>query len=227
MVGTIHLYEEAAPRLRSILEALAPEVITVEISRFSIEFRRDSKRIWSEKFHLVLSRLNIKWPLPPVLELLRRQLSTPYEWTTAEKYGVQHGIRVIPVDTSTLSRKELPSWERYLLTVKNFRLLLEDSSLVDLEREHFGPIKREARALLSGVKKQNIPDSIHPLSWLSDPFWQKREETLARRIARICNICERVVHIGGWMHCVAGSPWSTLVDILKRNGIEVEVRYAF
>ncbi len=227
MVGTIHLYEEAREKLRSILEELRPAIITVEISRFSIEFRENSRRIWTERFNLALSRIGVKQPLPPVLELLRRQISMPYEWTVSEEYGGRYGVRVVPIDTSALSRRELPSWERQFLNENNLWTLLKSSDLEDLEEGHFGPLKMQAITLMKDGMRHDTPAPIHPLSWLGDPFWQERERVLSKRLARIASICHRVVHVGGWMHCVEDSPWPTLVDLLKGTGMEVEVKCAF
>ena len=225
IVGTIHLYEEARPRLRAILDELAPRVVTVEISRFSIEFRQRHLRIWEERFNLAVMRLGLLGQASTVLELLKRQISMPYEWQVAYDFGRETGARVIPIDLSELSKTELPLWEKELLSeesIKNAFLASKERSI----QGHFDAIKRKASSLLRGDGHQ-IPEPLHPLAWLGDPYWEKRERMLFQRIMRILRVTDSLVHISGWMHCVTGSPWRTLADYLMDAGRGVRVVAAF
>ncbi|MGQ9500402.1 MAG: hypothetical protein ACUVQ6_08750, partial [Dissulfurimicrobium sp.] len=66
------------------------------------------------------------------------------------------------------------------------------------------------------IARQNfIPDTIHPLRWLRDESWAKREKLLATRIRRILKTKRKTVYIGGWMHIVMGSPYKTLAERLS------------
>ncbi|OCC16567.1 hypothetical protein DBT_0385 [Dissulfuribacter thermophilus] len=224
LIGTIHLFEESEEKLHSLLEELSPKVITVEISSFSVEFRRQRQDIWAKKLEKALSDLPKELLDCPKLELLRRQINTPYEWRVALEYSSQKGVRLLPIDVGDLSRYELPTWEHELLSRKNIEYISKNIDLKSVT-EHFARLKREAEHLLE--QKNSYPMALHPLSWLKDPFWTQREIKLARRLFRVLRVCKEVVHISGWMHLVEGSPWKTLIDHLREGGARIEVKMAF
>ena len=225
MVGTIHLYEEARPTLKAILNELNPRVLTVEISRFSIDFRQRHHLAWKERLERAIQHLGLSIRDCHVLELLKRQISMPYEWQVAKSFAVERGVRVVPIDISELSKMELPLWEEELLSEKNIKCIVLNSRDETLDR-HFNRIRCEAASLLKGIQPMRS-ERIHPLTWLGDPFWQRREKILFRRLMRIVRLAGGVVHVSGWMHCVAGSPWQTLTDHIIAKGQEVTVIPAF
>lgn len=224
LIGTIHLFEESEEKLHSLLEELSPEVITVEISSFSVQFRRQRQDIWAKKLEKALGDLPKELLDSPTLELLRRQINTPYEWRVALEYSSQKTVRVLPIDVGDLSRDELPTWEHELLSRENIKYVSKNRDLKSVA-EHFSRLKKEANRLLE--KKNSYPVALHPLSWLKDPFWAQREVKLARRLFRVLRVCKEVVHISGWMHLIEGSPWKTLIDYLKEGGARIDVKMAF
>ena len=215
LVGTVHLAREDAPRLLRILDDAAPVLVTVEISRFSVEFRRRRERAWLSQAARALRAV------PPGsrghgrIRLLIRQIRMPWEWKAALSWAESRGARVIPVDTGALSRTELPRWEKELLTRENLRAL---SRLPDLDlKAHLEEERARARLAVSG--------RVRPArALLSDPFWTRRERLLSRRLIRLRGCWNRMVHIGGWMHLVPEAP--TLRHGLECAGARPEVRLA-
>ncbi len=208
IVGTIHLDIASAPVLGRLLERLDPCAITVEISRFSVEFRSSMEERWQERLRRILDAV------PEArnhyrVELLRRQLSMPFEWTVSSSYASVRGIRCMAVDSGALAREELPSWMDTLLTEDNVRAL---ASLPVVEMDdYFARHRREALETLSG--QRNVV-TFPPAS----KFWGRRENILRKRVDRIRKKFKRTVHVGGWTHAVpfgGGTLASRLMPDLK------------
>ena len=200
------------------LDSFAPDLISVEISPFSVYYRTRHMTKWLRRFREVVSELPARKQRHGRLRLLRRQLLLPYEWTAARDFAEDHGIRALAIDSGRLARLELSEWENGLLSRENLTALA-DSPDINIE-EHFITCRKHALSLIEQPNRHH--PSIHPLSWLEEPEWAERERLLARRLMRLLKIRRRVVHIGGWMHLVAGSPWKTVNDYLARAGINVK-----
>jgi len=224
LIGTIHLYEESLPVLYNELKACAPNAVTVEISRFSVDFRKRREDRWKSILERRISVLPHEKRSNARLSLLKRQIAIPFEWRAATAYGNIHGVPVIPIDVEDLSRKELPAWEQDLLSRENLELITGEDIRSGVE-EHFFRVKKEADNVLSNPSK--IPRPIHPVSWLDDPFWKNREYILFRRLKLVYSLYRRVIHVCGWMHIVRQSPWKTLADLLAEDGIPVRIKRAF
>jgi hypothetical protein len=210
LVGTVHLDPRLRELISELLNILSPSVLTVEMSRFSLDFRKKNEMPWLNKLHRFKKRLPIKDKNHSAIRLLERQLMVSREWTAASIYGEKNNIPVLPVDSSALARKELPTWEDSLIDIKNMKKLAGEPEF-DLS-SYFMDCYRQAEATLAGHKGH--PDPIHPMRWLKDGFWQKRERMLAARIRGVHRVKRPVVHIGGWMHLIHGSPWDTISDHL-------------
>ncbi len=210
LLGTLHLYREAGPALYELLTSLAPEVITVEISRFSLKFRQRAMPVWFTVLARNLGCISPGKREHAGIRLLVRQLRIPYEWTVANRYAANHGIRCIAVDMGDFARIELPAWHQELLSSENLEIIASEPDF-DLQK-HFSARLRFASMFLSG--KKQCCEAAHPLSYLAHDQWQKRENKVSGRIQKIAALCSRTVHICGWTHLVTGSPWPSLSDML-------------
>ena len=211
LVGTVHLDPRLRELIFELLNILSPSVITVEISRFSLDFREKNELPWLNKLRRLKKRLPVNDKDYSAIRLLERQLMISREWMAASSYGEKNNIPVIPVDSSVLARKELPDWKDTLIGFKNIKNLAGEPDF-DLS-SYFMDCYRQAEATLVGHKEYPAP--IHPMRWLKDGLWQKRERVLATRIRRVHRVKRPVVHIGGWMHLIHGSPWDTISDLLS------------
>jgi hypothetical protein len=211
LLGTLHLDRHAAPELVSLLREIGPDVITVEISRFSLSFRHRAMPVWLTVLRRNLHHLSALKRGHSGIRLLIRQLRIPWEWTAASAYAVQADIRCIPVDSGNFARMELPAWHSELLSPKNLRIISSEPPF-DLE-QYFASRRRHAGLIL---RDSTMACRVsHPLSYLEAPCWQYRERVLARRIGKVAGICGRTVHVGGWTHLLTGTRWSSVADMLQ------------
>jgi hypothetical protein len=113
-------------------------------------------------------------------------------------------------------------WKNEVLSRKNL-LKITDEPGFDLDN-HFKECHYQAKIVLK--TPNHLPKPFHYISWLSDRFWEKRENILAYRIRGIRGIgllnpgsysrtSAHHIHICGWMHLIAGAPWKTLADLLS------------
>ncbi|MGQ9745934.1 MAG: hypothetical protein ACUVQV_08205 [Dissulfurimicrobium sp.] len=212
LIGSIHLdvAAECGP-LRVALEKLRPEIIAVEISPFSVFYRLKNQKRWLSLFYKNIAPLAKKERLHSGLKLLKLQIMMPFEWQVARYYGKEKGIPVLAIDSGDIAKNEMPSWENMLLSTENINNIVK-SEPFDLENHFVGHYKTAQDI----IARQNfIPDTIHPLRWLRDESWAKREKLLATRIRRILKTKRKTVYIGGWMHIVMGSPYKTLAERLS------------
>lgn len=210
LIGTIHLDKKAeAQGLHDLLCELCPQVILVEISPFSVAFRRAHQRQWL----CTLWRITKDWPGEKrrhgAIELLRLQLKMPFEWEISRVYGKKHNIPVIPIDSSALAREELPLWQNELLTEYNLNQLVQQPHR-ELETYFAGHYLMAQQILCH--EHERCTQGL--LKWMEDEFWQKREGILARRIKRIAITGQKTVYVGGWMHLITHSPHNTLINQL-------------
>ncbi|MEF3168795.1 MAG: hypothetical protein K6360_05605 [Deltaproteobacteria bacterium] len=210
LVGTVHLQWEARSELSRLLHLLKPAAVTVEISPFSVAYRGQHEARWIALLEDHRRLLPKEQRNHPRVQLLERQIRLPFEWAEALAFGKRRGIPVVPVDTGELARKELPRWEDDLLSKAN--LLSQTACEAEPVELHIERRHAEAKRILS--EPWNGPQAHHPLRWLGEREWEKRERLLAQRVRRIHRIKRPLVHIGGWMHMVIGSPWLTLADRL-------------
>jgi hypothetical protein len=212
LIGSIHLdvAAECGP-MRTALEKLKPEIIAVEISPFSVFYRLQNQKKWLAIFYKNIALLTEKERLHSGLKLLKLQIMMPFEWQIARHYGKQKDIPVLAIDSGAIAKDDMPSWENRLLSAENIGNIIK-SEPFDLEN-HLAGHHKTAEEIIA--RHTVIPDAIHPLKWLKDEFWAKRERLLATRIRRILKIKRKTVYIGGWMHIVMGSPYKTLAERLS------------
>lgn len=212
LVGTIHLDWAMEYRpLRLALEELRPEVIAVEISPFSVYYRQKNQKRWLSIFYKDIALLTEKERMHSGLKLLEFQIRIPFEWQVASRYGNEKDIPVLAIDSGNIAKNDMPFWEKTLLSIENIGNIVK-SEPFNLE-DHFKRHHKTAEETIA--RPDDMPDTIHPLRWLNEEFWVKRERLLAARIRRILKIKKKTVYIGGWMHIVTNSPYKTLVERLS------------
>ncbi|MDD3553431.1 MAG: hypothetical protein PHC35_02785 [Deltaproteobacteria bacterium] len=216
LIGTVHLDARAeAAGLYGLLCQIRPQIILVEISPFSVAFRRANERKWLTQLY----RLTKDWPKEKrrhgAIELLKLQLRMPFEWKIGRHYGQRHDIHVLPIDSNSLAKEELPLWRNELLTAQNLNYLVEQPH-VELNTYLAGQYRLAQQLLCAqlGPQGQPGPKPMPSMEWMEEGFWRKREETLARRIKRIAKAGLLTVYIGGWMHLIRHSTHNTLINQL-------------
>ncbi len=214
LLGTLHLDIGLGPVIRSFLDMICPGIVSVEISPFSVKFRERYQARWISELEDVLGTFPPAARAHAAVQLLRLQLSMPYEWTSSSSYAQGKGIKCIPIDDSHIARKELPSWKTGLITRQNIKGLIgaERFCLVRYFLEKHGEAQRRL-----GLWQRPLPEKDF-LRWLSEPVWRARERRLASRLLELVySQAGPVVHVGGWMHLKSGKAGrGTMADMLGK-----------
>jgi hypothetical protein len=223
LVGTVHLDPKNKISLYKTIKNFKPNILTVEISAFSVKYRLSNQKIWLLRLQSLINKLPKEKRGHNGLKLLELQLQMPLEWKMAYEYSKTRDIPCLAVDSGDLARNELPLWKNEILSKENLVKIINEPDF-DLD-DYFKECHSRAKFALerSDVLKRSFS---HQLSWFSDSFWEKRESTLASRIKRIHKgelLAGRSrlraglhIHICGWMHLITGGPYKTLFELLSK-----------
>ncbi len=209
LIGTVHLDIDACHVLYNLLDRLKPSCIAVEVSCFSVAYRRKHQQRWLEKLNTIKKRLPEDKKGHFRIELLYRQLQMPFEWETAYKFAHIAGIPCIAIDCGEISRKELPGWDKELITESN--LLLATAEPDQHINEYFSRHYRQALFYLAN--RDRPKDKF--IKSVFDNQWYKREKILGKRLLSLSLKYHKVVYVGGWMHLIEGRNIFNLANIVK------------
>jgi hypothetical protein len=176
-------------------EQLRPEVITVEISRFSVRFRERALRGWRRRLASALEAMPPEAARSLAVARVAAQAEVPFEYRAARDWGQRHPVTVKLLDSGAAARHHLPRYARELLSAANLRFLSESGSPGTLEDFVAGEFRR-ARLAMQG-RLRMLPRGAHAQK-------SRRERLWAKRLKRLAAGGKRVVHVGGWEHLV---PW--------------------
>ncbi len=210
LVGTVHLDPSGPGWLEGLLHALEPEVITLEMSRWGLLFRR---REGPRLLGLIRSHLGGR-PPSERLAALMAAIELPYEYTVTERYAQSHKIRLVPVDVSRFSHDKLSLLESEALAPENIEALQEDEGF---------SLSRSAMEQRLLAMRYRHDSSLFP--WHFDGAAREEMSERARRMARCIAWyrarARRVVHVGGWAHLVrvGEGGMRTLVTELGAMGV--------
>jgi hypothetical protein len=211
LIGTVHGDPLGQARAMKLLNHLRPELVTVEISPYSLRYRRRHGVRWQRQLAEALAGLPAGAALHLAIRRLTAQVALPFEVRAARDYSRSCDVPWRPLDLGFLSRRHLPRYGSELLSPANLRALLTtaDGELKDFVARQF----RQARQALAHPPRRPIsPGASETL---------RRERCLARRLRGLAWRHDRVVHLGGWEHLVAwqDSPglWGDLADLKPRR----------
>jgi hypothetical protein len=207
LIGTVHGDPRGQARAGKLLQHLRPDLVTVEISPFSLGYRLKYGRRWQRQLAAALAELPPGAERHLAIQRLAAQVALPFEVQAAGDYSRRINVPWRPLDLGFLSRRHLPRYESELLSPANLQALLAtaDGSRADFVAGQF----RRAREALAGAPRRRIFPGV--------PETLRRERFLARRLRGLVSRHRRVVHLGGWEHLVAweDSPglWRDLADL--------------
>ncbi|MFP3866585.1 MAG: hypothetical protein ACLFUU_00280 [Desulfobacteraceae bacterium] len=209
LVGTVHGDPQGYRRTRRLLDKLRPDLVTVEISQFSLRYRKKQRQVWRRQFQWAQQHLPAGACSHLALRRIEAQLAWPFEVQAAEDFAQQHGLEWRPIDTGRLSRGHLRRFWRELLTPDNLRnlLLTEDGDW----NQYIAAQYQQARLALAQPERLVIP--LHR-SW-SSPEMSGRDKVMAGRLRKLIEAGFRVVHLGGWTHLVTGLGRPTIGQCLE------------
>ena len=189
-----------------MLRHLQPNLVTVEVSRFSLRYRRRQESRWQRLLRQGLEELPAAAAGHLAIRRLMAQVALPFEVRVARDYSRRSGVPWRPLDLGGLARRHLPRYARELLSPVNLKALLatEDEPLEDYVAREY----RRARLAYA-----------HPL-WrplAANSESRRRERHLARRLRHCLARYGRVAHLGGWEHlaswCDGAGLWQELADL--------------
>lgn len=191
LIGTVHGDPLGYARALKLLRHFKPDLVTVEVSRFSLRYRERQGSRWQRLLEQALEGLPPAAACHLAIRRLAAQVALPFEVRAARDYGRRFAIPWRPLDLGRLSRRHLPRYARELLAPENVRALLttKDEPLAAY-------VAREYRRARLAVQR--------PPWWSlrGDPETRRRERLQARRLRDCLARYPRVVHLGGWEHLV-------------------------
>ncbi len=204
LIGTVHGDPQGYDRAGKLLGRLRPQVVTVEISPFSVRYRQWQERRWRAQLTQALSHLPPEAGEHPALRRLAAQVALPFEYRAARDYSRSHGASCHLLDLGEVARRHLPRYGRELLTPANIRALWEAGGEAEPDWVA-GEFRRARQARHRPDWRLPGPDRGQTL---------KRERLMARRLRRLIKQGRRVAHLGGWEHLLPWREEAGLTDLL-------------
>ncbi len=187
MLGVIHGDRDGRALLEKWLESVAPDMVTLEFSRYGLNFRRArgealKMRAGDAVDELRAEGLRIE---EDALDALFSYIDLPSEFTVASEYCDRRGADLFLVDMDRPSSVNLSRVDE-LIGKENLRMLLKS------DQGSGGRQKAMARLFFEkGIKTFPYTEEMR----LRDRHMSKKIGYLAKRRAP-----SRVVHICGWQH---------------------------
>ncbi len=125
LLATVHGDPAGYERAWRFFERLRPEVITVEISRFSVRYRERAAKGWRRRLAAALGELSPDAAKSLAVARVAAQAEVPFEYRAARDWGKSHAVPVKPLDTGAAARHHLPRYAGELLTAANLRCLCD------------------------------------------------------------------------------------------------------
>lgn len=204
LIGTVHDDPWGYERALGLLEALRPQVVTVEISPFSVRYRAAHQELWRRRLQAALAELPEGAEEHPALRRVAARLEMPFEWRAAWDYGRRFRARWHPIDLNAPARQHLPRYARELLDPENLRRLLE-SWEESLEAQVAAAYRRARLSLERPLWRPPATNS---------KVERLRELVMAARLRRLAGRGLRVAHLGGWEHIASWEDGGSLAALL-------------
>ncbi len=211
LIGTVHRDPYGYKKLYRLLAGKKPNVITVEISPYSLSFRAKNAQKIRQLLHANIRQMQIEDGLPlwriishgAIMGILV-MLKEPFEWRAAESYAQKNEVTLFDIDLSIYAQEKLAHLEE-LVSLKNLKNLIKlpPSSFFDEIRAQY------ARA--------NYFFHNPPKIWPVNKEILEREKYMAEKIRQIYkSMAEGVLcQIGGWEHLVERPDGNSLYHLLQ------------
>ena len=207
LIGTVHGDPQGYERAMKLLQRWQPDLVTVEVSRFSLRYRRRQEPRWQRLLRQALKTLPAAAANHVAIRRLLAQVALPFEVRVARDYSRRYGTPWRPLDLGGPSRRHLPRYARELLSPENLRALLdtEDEPLEDYVAGEYRRARLACQRPLWWPLGAN-PETVR----VGSAFWPG-----------VCGIVwpryGRVAHLGGWEHLVTWRDgtglWQELADL--------------
>lgn len=196
LIGVYHTDLKGRQRLKTLLDHIAPEILTLEASEERIKENNQLKN----SIRSVLKQKGINEALieryiqiPPV---------TAYEWDVCEEYAKQHKLPLYQVDTSNMSPEELDFGARGIKKIEQTNITNKKLEKIIKAYEKI-PKKKVTMKILDFLRYN--PSCLKARNNLvSFQILGERDIYMFNQILDICNSNpnKRIVHVGGNQHMV-------------------------
>jgi len=211
-LGSSHIDPEGQRRLADALEATRPEIILLEVSRFSLLFRKTIGRLYRRIMERRAVEMGVD--MSPEFANALRYLDIPAEYRAAREHSRKTGAKIILLDVSRFSFRELVHAHE-IISRNNITTL----SIVNADR--FAQERAIARRIfvngddaLAEMKAREFgirPGDDH------DPRLAMRENILTARVISCMKKFRdrRIAYVGGWEHCIDDAKGRTLYSRIE------------
>jgi len=188
MLGVIHRDEEGPALLKSWLDRIRPDVVTLELSRYGVRFRRERGEEYKRRIDRIAERLREKGELcnKENLVSLRLYMDMPYEYDVASRFGAEHEVPVYLIDMDFFSYVKLRAVDD-LLSEENI-----ENALTGADRPIVNQEKTMARLYFEkGIKTSSYDREMY----IRDRYMSAKIKDLMRH-----HRDGRFLHVCGWQH---------------------------
>lgn len=188
MLGVIHRDNEGPPLLGEWFERIVPDVITLELSHYGLDFRRAKGEEYRKKVMGVLKEMEAArrpYDRKALLNLLAF-VDIPYEYEVSARYAEERNRRLYLIDMDLFSSLKLRKTEE-LFWKDNIEKALAEMD----ERPGDG---EKALARLFFEKNLNVAPYTEEM-YIRDRFMRDRLSTLMKY-----HRGRTVLHVCGWRH---------------------------
>lgn len=209
LAGVVHNDPHGADRLFQFLELRRPAGVTLEMSMYSLRFRREHRARLEAALDATLERLPQAAALGHV-RAIRRTIGMPYEYEVIEQWARRRDRPFELVDIAKVSREHLAHLDE-LVSFENISKLVEAPDrdvTAEAEQQRKVAAKLLARSKPLTAKEWPVP---------ADPDTDEREAAMEKRIRRLLERAgdQQWIHIGGWEHLLWLEGRPTLYSRLK------------
>ncbi len=211
LIGTVHRDPYGYKKLYHLLMEKKPNVITVEISPYSLSFRAKHAQKIRQILRANLHQMQIEdgFPLKEIISHgaimgILVMLKEPFEWRAAGSYAQKNEVTLLDIDLSIYAQEKLVHLEE-LVSLKNLKNLLKLPPSSFFNEIH------------AQYSRANYFFRNPPKIWPVNNEILEREKYMAEKIRQIYkSMAEGILcHIGGWEHLLERPDGKSLYHLLQ------------
>lgn len=196
LVGVVHHDPTLPDRLWQLLEERRPGGVSLELSTYSLRFRKDHGERLLERLAASAEAVGAEASGSGAVRAIRRQLELPYEYEVLSAWARRRGVACELVDLSRVAEDYLMHMEE-LTGRENIEKLIDAGG-----REPEDEIDKQRRVAARLVKgSKPLEHNLWPVPL--DPDTNEREAFMERKIRRSLEGSRAPsswMHVGGWEH---------------------------
>lgn len=217
LVGVVHQDPAGEERLTALLQRLAPDRLTLEVSPAAVEYRQTHGSLLLQRLDRILEALPkssgrsfAELNAHPAVRSIRTLLSLPFEYQAARRWSTGRNVPLELIDSSEISLAKLRRIERSLITYRNLGTLVSLSPGEPPLRSEGYPA---AKAMLSGASIGQREAFLAGCRG-SEGVGPRDRQMAALIRERLLLHGGHLVHVGGWVHMVDDPRGETLYSAL-------------